>query len=68
MNFFSHQIGREVFEAARARLVRRKGLFELLGLDFMLDSTLAPWLLEVETWQLCWKYRGTSLIRNSTSS
>jgi hypothetical protein len=31
---FFYKIGREVFEAARARLVRRKGLFELLGLDF----------------------------------
>ena len=41
------QIAQQVCRAAQAKFIRRRGLFELLGLDFMVDSVLDPWLIEV---------------------
>ncbi len=44
------EIGRECLEAAGPRLCLREGVaFELLGLDFMVDSGCKPWLIEVNT-------------------
>lgn len=45
---------REVFRAAETRLVRRRGVFELFGLDFMVDAGLRPWLLEANCNPALW--------------
>jgi Tubulin-tyrosine ligase family len=38
-----------VFHAAKDKLFRREGYFDLLGFDFMLDGKLELYLLEVNT-------------------
>jgi hypothetical protein len=44
----------EVFHAAKPKLQRRRGFFELLGVDFLVDADLRPWLLEVNTNPALW--------------
>ena len=44
----------EVFQAAKPKLQRRRGFFELLGVDFLIDADLRPWLLEVNTNPALW--------------
>jgi Tubulin-tyrosine ligase family len=39
----------QVFHAAKDKLFRREGYFDLLGFDFMLDDKLELYLLEVNT-------------------
>ena len=39
----------EVYKASKGKLERKFGYFDLLGLDFMLDEDLNPFLLEVNT-------------------
>ena len=43
------QIAYNVFKSAQCRLTPKIGLFDLYGLDFMLDESLNVWLLEVNT-------------------
>jgi Tubulin-tyrosine ligase family len=40
---------KQVFHAAKDKLFRREGYFDLLGFDFMLDDKLELYLLEVNT-------------------
>jgi D-alanine-D-alanine ligase-like ATP-grasp enzyme len=37
------------FESARGQLKTSKASFELFGFDFLIDSELKTWLLEVNT-------------------
>lgn len=43
-----------IFEASRDLLERRRGYFDLLGIDFMLDEDLNPYLLEVNSNPAIW--------------
>ena len=49
-----HLIAQHVARAAQRKFIRRRGLFELLGLDFMVDAALKPWLIEVNTNPALW--------------
>ena len=49
----------EVCAAAQAKFVRRRGQFELLGLDFMVDEDLTPWLIEVNSNPALWMHSAT---------
>ena len=40
---------RYTFNAGLSALVRKKGCFELLGLDFMIDRDFKPYLIEINT-------------------
>ncbi len=37
------------YAAAHKKLMRKKGTYELLGCDFLVDKDLKPYLLEVNT-------------------
>lgn len=49
-----HLIAQHVARVAQRKFIRRRGLFELLGLDFMVDAALKPWLIEVNTNPALW--------------
>ena len=53
------RIAQHVCSAAQAKFVRRRGQFELLGLDFMVDEDLTPWLIEVNSNPALWMHSAT---------
>ena len=65
------RIAQHVCAAAQAKFVRRRGQFELLGLDFMVDEDLTPWLIEVNSNPALWMHSATqrqllpALVRDS---
>jgi D-alanine-D-alanine ligase-like ATP-grasp enzyme len=38
-----------VFESGKDKLQKKKGFYELLGCDFILDEQLNPYLLEINS-------------------